>query len=205
MADSLYLSLWFPHLRPDEMLAHAACVLGQFPYSSQRPGITQVEAHGIAWNEAVVFEDRFNPGLAPAQAVELVSEFAHEDHGFIFEAWWDLWAPRGEPGEAVEDPEEHWIDRPMAVTFLVNGVAFHDGAYEEEGHIKVDLGLDTPYLWEEEAHTPDLEARVRVNVAKMVAFTLAVERHCGVASRLLWSESEESLVQKLIARLQKVQ
>jgi hypothetical protein len=204
MADSLYLSLWFPHFRPDEMLARALCVLGQFPYSTQRPGITQVEAHGIAWNEAVVFEDRFNPGLAPAQAVEIVREFAHDDHGFAFEAWWDLWAPRGEPGDP-EDPEAHWIDRPMPVTFLVNGTAFHEGAYEEEGHIKIDFGLDTPFLYEEEADTPELEERVRVNVAKLVAVTIAVEKHCGTASRLLWSESDETLVQKLIARLQKVQ
>jgi hypothetical protein len=203
MADSLYLSLWFPRFTPREMLARARCVLEQFPASSQRPGVTQLEAHGIAWNEAVVFDDRFSPGLPPAQAVELVGEFAQADHGMIFEQWWDLWAPRGEADP--DDPEAHWIDQPVAVTFVVNGTDFHEGAHAEEGHIKVDLGLDTPFLYEEEAHTPDLEARVRVNVAKLVAFTLAVEKNCGIASRLLWSESEENLAQKLIARLQKVQ
>jgi len=202
MADSLYLSLWFPHFRADEMLARTRCVLEQFPFSTQRPGITQVEAHGIAWNEAVVFQDRFASGLPVADALEVVREFSNDDHGFIFEANWDLWVPRDEPGDT---PEEHWIDRPMPVTFLVNGTEFHDGAYEEEGHVRVDFGLDTAFLWEEEAHTPDLEARVRVNVAKLVAFTLAVEKHCTIASRLLWSESDETLVQKLISRLQRVQ
>jgi len=152
----------------------------------------------------VVFDDRFSPGLPPAQALELVREFAQTDHGFVFEMWWDLWAPRGEAPEDAPE-EEHWIDRPVAVTFAVNGTDFHENAHQEEGHIKVDLGLDTPFLYEEERHTPDLEARVRVNVAKLVAFTLAVEKHCGIASRLLWSESEENLAQKLIARLQKVQ
>jgi len=34
--------------------------------------------------------------------------------------------------------------------------------------------------------------------------TAAIEKNCRVSSRLLWSESEESLPQKLIARLQKV-
>ncbi|MBI2677237.1 MAG: hypothetical protein HYX28_00490 [Candidatus Koribacter versatilis] len=203
MSDSLYLSLWFPRFGPEDMLARTRCVLEQFPASSQHPGITQVEAHGIAWNEAVVFEDRFKPGLPPAQAFELVREFAQPDHGFIFEAWWDLWAPSGEADP--ENPEAHWIDQPMAVTFLVNGTDFHDGAHEDEGHVRVDFGLDSSFLYEEEQYTPDLEARVRVNVAKLIAFTLAVEKNCKPASRLLWSESEETLVQKLIARLQKVQ
>ena len=31
-----------------------------------------------------------------------------------------------------------------------------------------------------------------------------VEKNCGVETRLLWTESEESLAQKLIARLQKL-
>jgi hypothetical protein len=38
-----------------------------------------------------------------------------------------------------------------------------------------------------------------------VSFTAAVEKNCGISGRLLWSESEENLAQKLIARLQGVQ
>jgi hypothetical protein len=50
-----------------------------------------------------------------------------------------------------------------------------------------------------------VEARVRENVQKLVEFTNAVEKNCGTSARLLWSESDENLAQKLIARLQKVQ
>jgi hypothetical protein len=46
--------------------------------------------------------------------------------------------------------------------------------------------------------------RIRDNVAKLVAFTNAVEKSAGVRARLLWSESEENLAQKLVARLQRV-
>jgi len=53
--------------------------------------------------------------------------------------------------------------------------------------------------------TPLSEARVRDNVQKLIAFTSAVEKNCGTSARLLWSESDENLAQKLIARLQKVQ
>jgi hypothetical protein len=38
----------------------------------------------------------------------------------------------------------------------------------------------------------------------LLAFTLSVEKNCGISSRLLWTESGEPLVQKLIDRLQRV-
>ena len=40
---------------------------------------------------------------------------------------------------------------------------------------------------------------------ELVNFTIAVEKNCGITGRVLWSESEENLAQKLIERLQKVQ
>ena len=39
---------------------------------------------------------------------------------------------------------------------------------------------------------------------RLVEFTAKVEKNSGATGRLLWSESEENLAQKLIARLQKV-
>ena len=40
---------------------------------------------------------------------------------------------------------------------------------------------------------------------KLVNFTSAVEKNCGISGRVLWSESEDNLAQKLIDRLQRVQ
>ena len=45
----------------------------------------------------------------------------------------------------------------------------------------------------------------RANVQQLVEFTTKAEKNSGARSRLLWSESEENLAQKLIMRLQKVQ
>jgi hypothetical protein len=42
-------------------------------------------------------------------------------------------------------------------------------------------------------------------VQKLIDFTSKVEKNSGASARLLWSESEENLAQKLISRLQKVQ
>ena len=52
--------------------------------------------------------------------------------------------------------------------------------------------------------TAEAEEHVRNNVHKLVEFTALVEKKAGATGRLLWSESEENLAQKLIARLQKV-
>jgi hypothetical protein len=50
-----------------------------------------------------------------------------------------------------------------------------------------------------------LEQRIKANVQKLVNFTTTVEKNCGISGRVLWSESEDNLAQKLIERLQKVQ
>ena len=69
----------------------------------------------------------------------------------------------------------------------------------------IDFGLDSPFLQEEVQLTAEAESRIRSNVRKLIEFTGKVEKNSGASARLLWSESEENLAQKLIARLQKVQ
>ena len=196
MADNLYLSLWFLSFSEEEMLPKMLCVLRQFPFASERPGIGYLAVHPISWNEPVIYQETFDFRAPPERALETVGEFLHEDNAYEFEALWDLWAPGEDAG---------WIREPRPVRFLAHGLDFDEGAYEQEGHVQVDFGLDTPFLYEEVKLTPLAEARVRENVQKLIAFTGAVEKNCGTSARLLWSESDENLAQKLIARLQKVQ
>lgn len=199
MADSLYLSIWFPSFREAEMIPRSVSVLRQFLFSSVREGVTYLSVHPVAWSEPTVLERRFNPGISPEEAAEVAQEFAHDDYAFVFEAFWDLWVPNeDEHGEA-------WVQRPSPVKFLVHGVQFEEGVYAEDGHIQVDFGLDTPFLFEGLRLTADIQSRIRTNVAKLVAFSTAVERHCNVSGRVLWSESEDNLAQKLIAKLQQTQ
>ena len=95
--------------------------------------------------------------------------------------------------------------QPSQVKFLVHGIEFDDGVYQQEGHIQVDLGLDSPFLQEDVPLTIEAAARVRANVQKLVEFTSKVEKNSGANARLLWSESDQNFAQKLIARLQRVQ
>jgi len=196
MVDSLYLSIWFPSFRQGEMMARVAGVLRQFPCSTLREGITYLSVHPVAWSEPTVLERRFTPGISPEEAADLGSEFAHDDFAFVFEAFWDLWVP------SDDEHGDSWVQRPVAVRFLVHGVQFDDGIYSEDGHVEVDFGLDTAFVYEGLELTSVERDHLRANIAKLVAFSAAVEKNCAISGRVLWSESEDNLGQKLLAKLQ---
>jgi hypothetical protein len=196
MPDPLYLSLWFSTFEADDMLPRALAVMRQFPFSEVKPGITYLALHPVSWNEPTILEQRLRPGIPPEEAVLIASDLLHEDYAYFFEAFWDLWT--------VAENDE-WTLQPSQVKFLVHGTEFEDGVYQQEGHIQVDLGMDTPFLQEDVPFTIEAAARVRANVQKLVEFTSKVEKSSGANARLLWSESDQNFAQKLIARLQRVQ
>lgn len=196
MADSLYLSLWFPSFEEPEILPRSVSVLQQFPFSARQAGVTYVAIHPVSWNEPTILEQRFQPGIAPEAAAGAAAELLHEDYAYAFEAYWDLWSPPEGGGK--------WVQAPTLVRFIAQGAEFEEGAAAETGHIQIDFGLDAPFLHEKLSLTAEAEEHVRDNVQRLVEFTAKVETNAGATGRLLWSESEENLAQKLIARLQKV-
>jgi hypothetical protein len=197
VSDPVYLSLWFPDFSGPEMLPHAFAVLQHFPFSDQRPGISYFAVHPVSWSEATVLERRFPAGIDAGQATLIAAELIHDDYAFVFEAYWDLWMPDKSTG--------NWVLGPAPVKFIVQGEQFDEGAYQQTGHIEVDFGLDSHFLQPETFLSDQTRAKIHDNVAKLVQFSVNVEKNSGTSTRLLWSESEESLAQKLIARLQKVQ
>jgi len=197
VSDPLYLSLWFHDFSAEEMLPHALSVLQQFPFSQQRPGISHLALHPVSWNEPTVFERRFPSGIDPGQATLIAAEFIHDDYAYVFEAHWDLWTPDASNANCVLGP--------APVKLIVQGEEFDDGAYQQTGHIQVDFGLDSFFLQPEASLNDQTRAKIRDNISKLVEFSTKVEKNSGSSSRLLWSESEENLAQKLIARLQGVQ
>lgn len=196
MSDSLYLSLWFSGFEESEMLPGVLRVMQPFPWSKQEPGITDIAVHPVSWNEPTILERRFRPGVPPEQAITVAFDLLHDDYAYVFTGNWDLWTPQ-DSGE--------WELRPTAVRFLVRGEQFEEGESETQGDVQVDFGLDSPFLYEELELSPELEKRVQANVQMLVGFISRVEKSGEAATRLLWSESDENLAQKLISRLQKVQ
>jgi hypothetical protein len=197
MPDPLYLSLWFPDFSGPAMLPHMFAVLQQFPFSAQRPGVTYAAVQPVSWNEASVLERRFSPGITPEEAVVVAADLIHDDYAYVFDAYWDLWTP--------DESGHRWLLIPSLVKLIVQGEEFDGGTYQETGHIEIDLGLDSLFVQENVALTDETQGKIRDNLAKLVEFTKRAEMNTRATSRRLWSESEESLPQKLIARLQKVQ
>lgn len=196
MPDTLYLNLWFSDSELVETFAHAAAAMQQLPFSSQLPGISGVAVHPISWSEATILEEHFRPGISPEEAVIIAVGLPHEDYAYVFEASWDLWSPLIPQGE--------WTLRPSPVRFVVRGDEFEEAESDTQGQLQVDFGLDSPFLYEDLQLSPEVETRVRSNVQKLVDFTTKVEKNSGAKTRLLWSESEENLAQKLVNRLQRV-
>ena len=196
MADTLYFSLWFSDFETDEMLPHALRVMQQFVASAARPGISNIAVHPISWNEPTILEQRYQPGIPVERAILIAADLLHEDYAYVFESHWDLWTPQAS-GE--------WVRQPVPVRFIVRGEEFEEGESQTQGEIEADFGLDTPFLHEEMQFTSELETRVKGNVQMLVDFIHRVEKNAGATTRLLWSESEENLAQKLIDRLQRVQ
>ena len=196
MSDSLYLNMWFPDFSGPAMVPDILAVLQQFPFSEQRPGIMYIAVQPVSWNEASVLERRFSPGITPQEAVVIAADLVHDDYGYAFDVYWDMWTP---------DTAGKWSLVPSQVKIIAQGEEFEDGAQEETGHIEIDFGLDSLFVQEGVELTNESQARIRENVLRLIEFTKKLETHTRATSRRLWSESDDSLPQKLIARLQRVQ
>ena len=168
-------------------------------------------------------------GADPKIAVEDTLELLHDDYAYEFQIGWSLWElenPRGNAGPSTHHPSDQdlspgtptplrsaqddssvgeldsrWVRAPRLVRVTGFGPLFDEGTYEQDGHIKVDFGTDTPFI-EEDLELDSVAARhVEENVRQLVSLTAGVEKASGATARLLWSELGESLAQRLAARL----
>jgi len=255
-------------------LISSASLPGGYPEGKR---VAAASAYPIAFSEAPTFQRLYvNDGRAEQNgdtsasiietAVSEATEQLHEDMAYEFEMKWNLWTPDSGPGSPtyaaeteVSDQSEAQLDvlwKPTPATVKIIGLAplFDDSSFEQNGHVRIDFGLDYPWVLDDEEdeddtdHTPPLEAAranhreptdptslrtadilpfqtprstapaadpsaarlgeaatyIQKNVEMLLAFTLSVEKHCGISSRLLWTESGEPLAEKLIARLQRL-
>ncbi len=243
---------------------------------SQTKRVQNAAAYPISFSEAPVYqrlyvtddraeENQDTSASIIETAVAEATEILHDDMAYEFEMKWRLWTPDSGPGSPnyradsalTLDPSGQldmlWRPHPTTVRFLGFGPQFDDSSFEQNGHIRVDFGLDYPWVLDDDdleddedddssslrrSHpadndTDDVEddedeprsnllafnsasdrdkseplseaaQYIQRNVEMLLAFTLSVEKHCGISSRLLWTESGEPLAEKLIARLQRL-
>ncbi len=132
MADTLYLSLWYPNLRlealPDKLIA----VLGAFAAHGGEAKVYSGTVWPVSWNESPVFERVYGrmvgeqmdggrllagpvpgqlPGADPRVAVAEATELLHEDYAYEFQIGWNLWeleiGPGGIPPARNEEAGPH--------------------------------------------------------------------------------------------------
>lgn len=218
MADQLYLSLWFPNFRFDALPPALACVLRQFSLISGSKRVTAASAYPLSFNESPTWQRIYvndnraqeSPDTAGSiieNAVAEATEQLHDDMAYEFEMRWPLWVP--EPSDPSLPLDTAWKQLPHTVRILGFGPDFDQASFEQNGHIRVDFGLDTPWVMDDlpdnDLPTDDIaQARIQQNVEMLLAFTLSVEKNCGISSRLLWTESGEPLAEKLVGRLQRL-
>jgi len=183
----------------------------------------------VSWSESPVLQHVYGRrsdaagerGAEPRAAVDEVLELLHDDYAYEFQIGWSLWelergsekagpsissaaipvavATSTEDDSVVIGPR--WVREPRLVRVTAYGPLFDDGAYESDGHIRIDFGPDGPFL-EEGVELDSVAARhVEENVRQLIELTTAVEKASGATARLLWSELGESLAQRLAARL----
>jgi len=210
MSDTLYLSLWYPNLRLEALAEKLTAVLGAFAAHGGEARVYSATVWPVSWSEPPVLQHVYGRrigapsgpdapgalGAEPRRAVEEALELLHEDYAYEFQIGWSLWEI-----ETSSSLAARWAREPRLVRVTGYGPLFDDGAYEQDGHIRIDFGPDGPFL-EEGVELDSVAARhVEENVRQLVALTAAVEKASGATARLLWSELGESLAQRLAARL----
>jgi hypothetical protein len=203
VADQLYLSLWFPNFRLAALAPAIVGVLHQVASAGGTPTVSAAAVYPISWNEAPVYQriydedegDAAKPEAAVAEAMEQL----HEDFAYEFEVKWNLWV-----AETVGGLDTLWREEPRPLRVTGFGPDFDEGSYEQNGHIRIDFGTDAAFLQEDVTLEPEAATHVQQNVQKLIDITQAIQNNLAVSSRLLWSESGESLAEKLIARLQRL-
>jgi hypothetical protein len=200
MADTLYLSLWYPNLRLAALHEKLSAVLNTFAKHGGETRVYSATVWPVSWSESPALQRVYghgDRGVEPAQAVADALELLHEDYAYEFQIGWHLW--EFEPATAGLDAR--WVRQPRLVRVSGYGPLFDDGAYEQDGHIRIDFGSDAPFLDEDIELDTATAKHVEENVRQLVELTTALEKESGATARLLWSELGESLAQRLAARL----
>lgn len=203
MSDAFSLSLWYPQFRLAELDDKLVAVLRQFASHGGEPGVFSATVWPVNWREAAAFQEIYGLGEHGAQieyAVNEALELLHPDYAYEFQIGWTLWEadPNAESGV-------NWVRTPRLVRVIGFGPDFDDGAFEQEGHIRIDFGSDAPFLQEDVELNPDTVRCIEENVRQLIDLTNAVERESEAAARLMWSELGESLAARLVARFNRLQ
>jgi len=203
MADQLYLSLWYPNFRLEALPAALEKVMEQFAAVGGSARVSAATVYPISWNETPTWQRVYrnetdDEESSPRAVIAAAMENAHEDYAWEFELIWELWVP-----EQAAGFDTMWRHEPRAVSVVGFGPAFDEGAYETNGHIP-SISASIPLSLRRHGPGRGRRGAGQGERGAPVDFTNRIQKNGGISTRLLWSESGESLARKLIERLQQV-
>ena len=208
MSDTLYLSLWYPNLRLAALADKLTAVLSAFATHGGEARVYSATVWPVSWSETPILQQVYGrrarnlqgdpaaPGAEPRAAAEEALELLHDDYAYEFQIGWALWEL-----EVAPERDARWARTTRLVRVTGYGPLFDDGAYEADGHIRIDFGSDAPFLEEGVEFDSTAARHIEENIRQLIELTAAVEKASGATARLLWSELGESLAQRLAARL----
>jgi hypothetical protein len=184
MLDPLYLTLWFKAYSPIALPIYFRKLMSVFPVSKLAP-VARFRVVPISWGEPVLLEEDFEADQGLEDLSSLVQEHLHDDCAYQVESQWDLW--QWDDGD--------WSLKPSTVVLDVYGSEFETLTGE---HARVDFGSESLYLPESRS---DLLRPVQSNIRSLLHLAEDIEQSLPVERRLLSSDSEENLADKLRAIL----
>jgi hypothetical protein len=183
MPDQLSLSLWLHGFGQKNTLRHFRALLGLFPFSRLRPGVTALRIYALEFSEPGLYEQAFAGDVDLDMVVELAAEFEGPDCAYVVDGWWELWSY-----------DNGWQLSPSRVTLTCFGPEFDNDVGD---HLRLELGPEALFL--PQPGIPEGARKAQSNLLGLVRLAHELEQGLPVERRSLWSESGEDFAERVEA------
>lgn len=135
VANHAYASVWARGFSEETLVERWKEFLGTVPFSSGRPGFTELVIRAVDTTETPIVELDLRSGDHGAAAVaEVAREHVHSDCSYETKAFWDLWT--------YDAAHDRWDLQPQPLMIFCNGEDFDGGVWQESGHFLIDAGFE---------------------------------------------------------------
>jgi hypothetical protein len=135
MSHRAYAGVWLKDFSEATLLERWEAFLGTVPFSAEHPGFSNLTIRAVDESETPIIEQDLRSIDADANVlVELAREHVHADCSYETEALWDL--------QIYDMATLRWEKRAQPLQIVLFGEDFDGGVWQENGHIRVDLGFE---------------------------------------------------------------
>jgi hypothetical protein len=212
MSNRAYASIWSRNFSEETLVEQWKAFLETVPFSSERPGFSELVIRALDATEAPIFEQDLRSGAYGADVLaDLAREHAHADSSYETQASWDLWT--------WDDATGRWTQKPQPLSLICYGSDFDEGIWKEQGHFLIDAGFEHLFTGHagllgfrrgaaQTAKHPDeanflavmsqpgnlqaYQEKTQQNIRKLYEWMERVEKALPVERYQMWSEGEDN-------------